>query len=307
MPGLEMLVVEHPPSRVSTLKRRGATEVHRKSTFLRGITDNKRGVHSRCFRDTLAIFNRISIRVWVIVAIIISITISTVSIASSTRSYGAVGVLIIVIITVAGGVLIIVIITVAGAMRARCAAFLGLGFKLFRFQLFRICENWVKSSGFGISTGSNNSSGITNMDIGHGVHKLIRIDVARLARLTSSLRSDLLRTSLGLGSGLLVRVVVGVIRVAIARSRLHSNRNRWVLEARRTSCSSSNRNSDRIRSDRFGRTSCSNRSRSERTGIRSGTSGGRAGTTLRTSRDDRRGLEGLGDSLGTGHGVMIWE
>jgi len=66
MPGLEVLVVEHFSSRVSTLERRAA-EVHRKSTFLRGITDNNRCIHSRCFGDTLAICNRIAIRVWVIV------------------------------------------------------------------------------------------------------------------------------------------------------------------------------------------------------------------------------------------------
>ena len=99
MPGLEVLEVEHPPSCISTVERR-ATEVHRKATFLRGITDNNRGIHSRCFRDTLAVCNRVSIRVRVIVVlvIIISTTISTVSIASSTSSYGgAVGVLIIVI------------------------------------------------------------------------------------------------------------------------------------------------------------------------------------------------------------------
>ena len=129
MPGLEVLEVEHPPSCISTVERRAA-EVHRKATFLRGITDNNRGIHSRCFRDTLAVCNRVSIsRVRVIVVIIISTTISTISIASSTSSYGAVG------------VLIIVIITAACAMRARCASassLLGLGFiKRFRF-LFRI-------------------------------------------------------------------------------------------------------------------------------------------------------------------------
>jgi len=101
MPGLEVLEVEHPPSCVSTDERR-ATEVHRKTTFLRCITDNNRGIHSGCFRDTLAVFNGISIRVRVIVTIIISTTISTVSIAYSTSSYGVVGVLIIVIIIAAG-------------------------------------------------------------------------------------------------------------------------------------------------------------------------------------------------------------
>ena len=129
MPGLEVLEVEHPPSCISTVERRAA-EVHRKATFLRGITDNNRGIHSRGFRDTLAVCNRVSIRVRVIVVIIISTTISTVSIASSTSSYGG-----------AVGVLIIVIITAACAMRARCASassLLGLGFiKRFRF-LFRI-------------------------------------------------------------------------------------------------------------------------------------------------------------------------
>ena len=41
MPGLEVLEVEHPPSCISTVERRAA-EVHRKATFLRGITDNNR-------------------------------------------------------------------------------------------------------------------------------------------------------------------------------------------------------------------------------------------------------------------------
>ena len=82
MPGLEVLEVEHPPSCISTVERR-ATEVHRKTTFLRGITNNNQGIHSRCFRDTLVVCNRVSIRVKVVVVIIISTTISTVSIASS--------------------------------------------------------------------------------------------------------------------------------------------------------------------------------------------------------------------------------
>jgi len=194
--------------------------------FLRGITDNNWGRHSRCFRDTLAVCNRISIRVRVIITIIISTTISTVSIASSTSSYSAVG------------VLIIVIIIAAGAMRVRRAntpsLLLGLGFiERFRFKLFRICENWVIASGFGVtstkSTGSNNSTGITNMDMGHGVHKVISRISTRRARF-ASLRAS---SSFGLSSRLLVRVV-NQIGVQIARSRLlSSSRNRGVLEEAR--------------------------------------------------------------------------
>ena len=191
------------------------------------------------------------------------------------------------------------------AMRARsvhCATcLLGLGFSgLFRIAVFRICENWV------ITTGTSDSTG-SNMDTRHGVDKLVRANVARLARLASS--TSLGTSSLGLGSRLLRVVIRIAVQIAIARSvrRSSKHRNRGVLQGTclRTACKQvvGNRNrivrsNDRSRSD-IGRTFVRTDGRSS-----SGTNR-RSGTTLRTSLDDRRrrlrGLEGLGK----GHGGKV--